>query len=338
MNIVDMHCDTIYLLHRSCSNPSLRKNNLQIDLNKMKQGGYLLQNFALYVNMEESANPLETALMMADLFYCEMEKNKDLIRPVTTYEQIVSNQKKGLMSALLTLEEGEICLGSLSHLRNFYRLGVRMMTLTWNFENQLAYPNYFPKKEDYDQNLNPKHSNVWPIGGSPCNLGLKEKGFSFLAEMERLGIIIDVSHLSDGGFYDVLNHTSKPFVASHSNARSLCQNCRNLTDDMIRSMGERGCLIGLNYFGNFLTFHPDGSPSESTITDIARHARHIANTGGIECLGLGSDFDGFTGKAQLYDCSCLPLLETALKKQDFTSSEIDQIFYKNVLNLYRELL
>ena len=136
MRIVDMHCDTIYLLQNS--EEGLRENSMQMDLHKMKEAGYLLQNFALFVNQEEVENPLETGLLMADIFHREMKKNKDLIRPVTTYDEIIKNKEEGIMSALLTLEEGEICKGNPALLRNFYRLGVRMITLTWNYPNTIG--------------------------------------------------------------------------------------------------------------------------------------------------------------------------------------------------------
>lgn len=166
--------------------------------------------------------------------------------------------------------------------------------------------------------------------------GLTEKGLAFLEEMEHLGVIIDVSHLSDGGFYDVLNHTSRPFVASHSNARSVCPHCRNLTDDMIRKMGERGCVTGLNFYGAFV--NPGGPDAKCTVEGVARHAKYLADLGGIQCIGLGSDFDGFSGECEISDCSKMSLLEDALKKQGFTSSDVDKIFYQNVLNLYKEIL
>lgn len=318
MNIIDMHCDTIYLLQNS--EEGLRDNSFQIDLHKMKKAGYLLQNFALFVNTAQVENPLETGLQMADIFYQEMEKNKDLIQPVTTYNEIIKNKKDGIMSALLTLEEGEICKGNHAFLRDFYRLGVRMITLTWNHKNTIGCSN----------------SQANPPYGDPVMTGLTPEGLSFIEEMERLGIIIDVSHLSDGGFYDVLNHTTRPFVASHSNARAVCPHCRNLTDDMIRKMGERGCVTGLNYYGAFVNH--GGHNAVSTAKGIARHASHIANIGGIQCVGLGSDFDGFSGECELTDCSKMDMLEDALKKQGFTSSDIDKIFYENVLNLYKEIL
>ena len=320
MPIIDMHCDTIsrdvFLAE------GLRNNSLQIDLHKMKEAGYLLQNFALFVNMETDPNPLVSGLRMADMFHEAMATNSDMIRPVTTYDEIMENQRQGLMSALLTLEEGEICQGDIRILRDFYRLGVRMITLTWNHFNSIGAPN--------------NYKTAPSLHGEPDMTGLTEKGFAFIGEMERLGVIIDVSHLSDGGFYDVLNHTSKPFAASHSNARALAPHCRNLTDDMIRQMGNRGCVTGLNYCKGFLNPFDDWAKATGGAADIARHARYIVDKGGMDVLGLGSDFDGCDN--DFADCSQMYLLENELKKQGFTSSEIDKIFYQNVLRLYKEVL
>ena len=320
MPIIDMHCDTIS--RESFPEEGLRSNHLQIDLHKMKNAGYLLQNFALFVNMETDPNPLVSGLRMADMFHEEMAKNKDLIRPVTTYKDIMDNMRQGLMSALLTLEEGEICQGDVRILRDFHRLGVRMITLTWNHFNSIGAPN--------------NYKTAPTVYGEPDMTGLSEKGLAFLAEMERLGIIIDVSPLSDGGFYDVLHHTSKPFVASHSNARALAPHCRNLTNDMIYQMGERGCVTGLNYCKAFLNPFDDWSTAKGGAADIARHARYITDIGGIEVLGLGSDFDGCDN--DFSDCSKIYLLEEELKRQGFKASEIDKIFYQNVLRVYKDLL
>ena len=144
MKIVDMHCDTIAEIWYSqkdvaagkaevCKN--LRENDLQLDLMKMKQGDYLLQNFAMFVNMKRKENPFESVMHLVDVFYTEMEKNKDLIGVVKNYADIEKNMQEGKMSAMLTAEEGEVCKGELSFLRDLYRLGVRMMTLTWNHDH-----------------------------------------------------------------------------------------------------------------------------------------------------------------------------------------------------------
>lgn len=330
MKVVDMHCDTISEIRYSIQdgNPQeLKSNNLHIDIEKMKKGDYLLQNFAMFVNMKRPEDPLESCLHLIDIFYTEIEKNKKDIAVVRTYNDILENQRAGKLSALLAIEEGGVCKGDPAFLRDLYRLGVRMMTLTWNNENVLGYPNIVPATDD----------TVFPC--EPIvNKGLKDKGFEIIAEMERLGIIIDVSHLSDAGFYDVYDHTTRPFVASHSNARTLCRHCRNLTDDMITKLANRGGVMGLNYCGSFLEEAPTEDECKSTVKQMAKHARYITNLGGMSCLGLGSDFDGITRNLEMDDCSKLPLLEDALRKEGFHESEIEAIFYGNVCNLYREML
>ena len=144
MKVADMHCDTILAILRGKEQGkeiSLRKNNLNVDLERMKKGDYLIQNFAIFLDLEDpmlAGSPFRYAMKMADVFYREMEKNKDWIRPVMKYEEIEENRKNGRMSALLTLEEGEICEGDPALLRDFYRMGARLMTLTWNYPNQLG--------------------------------------------------------------------------------------------------------------------------------------------------------------------------------------------------------
>jgi len=239
------------------------------------------------------------------------------------------------MSAMLTLEEGGICKGDLSYLRLLHRLGARMMTLTWNFPNEIGHPNNNMRRDlPHDD---PAWADLMKVPDTEN--GITEKGLEFLAEMERLGMIIDVSHLSDAGFYDVLAHTTKPFVASHSNARSVCPHVRNLTDDMIRKLAERGGVTGLNFCADFLTEVPHGTKNPGTIAAIVDHARHIVNVGGIECLGLGTDYDGIDTHQELPDASHMPLLIDALKHQGgFTESELDRILGGNVLRVYRDVL
>ena len=331
MKVADLHCDTMAELWYSEWNNKkpmeLKKNSLHIDLDKLKKGDYMLQNFAIFVNLGRNLDPLESALYQIDIFYREMEKNKDKIRVAKTYQDIEENRKEDRISAILTMEEGASCKGKLNFLRIFYQLGVRMMTLTWNFENELGFPNQLSKSS------HSKYEYEFEKG-----LGLKKKGINFLNEMERLGIIVDVSHLSDEGFYDVVKYSKKPFVASHSNARALCRHHRNLTDDMIKKLAERGGVIGLNYSPNFLEEGETEADCHSSVLLMARHARYITNIGGMACLSLGSDFDGIEGNLEMADCSMLPLLLEALKKEGFKESELEAIFYKNVLRLYKETL
>ena len=217
-------------------------------------------------------------------------------------------------------------------LRFFYHLGVRMMTLTWNYPNELGYPNRLASNSSY-----------FPSDGEDDAVhGLTEKGIQFVEEMEHLGMIVDVSHLSDAGFWDVIRYTKKPFVASHSNARALVPDCpRDLTDDMIRALSERGGVAGINYFPPFLSAQDpkaDRSAYQSRISDMIRHMKHMKQVGGIQCIGLGSDFDGIHGDLEMKDGSELPKLEWAMRKEGFTESEIEAVFYGNVLRVYKEVL
>ena len=322
MKVVDMHCDTILELYKARERGeeiSLLDNDLHIDLKKMEAGDYFLQNFALFVDLKGTEDPFLTCVRMADLFYQVMEENRDRISPVTTWAEIERNWKEGRMSALLTLEEGEVCQGDPALLRTLYRLGARMMTFTWNYENSLAWPG----RE----------------GGLPeTEKGLKERGLERLEEMEALGMIVDVAHLSDAGIWDVLRTAKKPFVASHSNARSLASHARNLTDEMIRAIAEKGGVIGINYYCNFLEDIPEGGRQISRISRMVEHMKHIRQVGGAGCIGLGSDFDGIYGEVEIGNSAGLPRLAEAMESAGFTAGEVEAVFHGNVLRLYREVL
>lgn len=321
MKVIDMHCDTMKAIldeRDKNKNVNLKNNNFTVDIEKMKQGDYMLQVFAAYTNIKEG-DTLVNCLRTIDLFHNEIKANKEDIGIVLSYDDILKNIKQNKMSALLSIEEGACCKGDLGILRNFYRLGVRMMTLTWNYENELGFPNEI-------------------IGNKlVCDRGLKNKGFEFIEEMENLGIIIDVSHLSDAGFYDILNNTKKPFVASHSNSRRICGHRRNMTDDMIKKLADRGGVMGLNFYSNFLNDNTTFN-NMSKIDDMINHVKHIKKIGGIEVIGLGSDFDGIDCKVEIEDASKMQILAEKMKKEGFTENEVEHIFYKNVLNLFREIL
>lgn len=338
MKAVDMHCDTISELYRKAKEgqgESLHRNSCHIDLGKLKKGDALVQNFAIFIHNGRTENPLEEFLQMVDLYYNELEKNRDMIAPVFCWKDIEKNCVEGRISALLTVEEGAVCKGNLSYIRDMYRLGVRMMTLTWNYPNEIGHPNV--RAENYE-NLQVQGESVPFYKIADTINGLTEQGMEIVTEMERIGMIIDVSHLSDKGFYDVLEVTKKPFVASHSNARAVCPWVRNLTDDMIRKIALRGGVIGLNFCPDFLTEVLKGERNTGTIAAIVEHAKHITNVGGIDCLGLGSDFDGIEGHGELPDFSHLPKLSEAFFQAGFSKDEVEKIFHKNVLQLYKELL
>lgn len=313
MKVIDMHCDTITRLYHN-NKQGLLDNDGHLDLKKMKSGDYLLQNFAMFTNLKNTSNPFLTVNQYINYYYQEIEKYPDYIKPVFSYQDIIDNMNNNIMSSLLTLEEGAVVDNDLSLLQHYYRLGVRMITLTWNYENRIGYPNV-PKVNTKD--------------------GLTAFGIDYIKEMERLGIIIDVSHLSDAGFYDVYNNTTKPFVASHSNARSICKANRNMTDDMILKLASRNGVIGINFYSAFLSDNDDGY---SYLKDIVKHILYIRDLAGIDCIGLGSDFDGIDCELELKDSSGYQMLYDALVDAGLSNEEIEKIFYKNVLRLYQEVL
>ena len=321
MKVVDMHCDTIGELWKAekAGKPiSLRSNSLHIDLEKMQQGDYLLQNFAMFVFLGREKDPLVNVLEMIDVYNRAMAENADIIGPVLNYEDIEKNRAAGKLSGMLTIEEGAVLKGNPYVVRTLYQLGVRMLTLTWNFENEIGYPNTIVKAKDYDPSR---------------HYGLKPEGIEIVREMNRVGMIVDVSHLGDDGFWDVVKYCEGPFVASHSNARAVCNHTRNMTDDMIRALADKGGVMGLNFCGDFL--NPNG---KSRVEDMVRHAKHIINVGGSDILGLGTDYDGIDGDLELDHCDKMPLLAQEMERQGFSTQQIEKIFHGNVLRLYREVL
>lgn len=336
-----MHCDTISEL--ADRGGELWKNSGHLDLKRMQESGYLLQNFALFVDIGKcTPTPWEWVCALYEVYRTELEKNKNRIVPVLCYEDILKNEACGKLSALLAVEEGAVCGGSLERLRELYDMGVRMLTLTWNYRNELGWPAtrrcLGQSRGDVDGRLTEKgETGIRGSDGRDAACGLTETGRDFVTEMERLGMIPDVSHLSDAGFDDVWECTKKPFVASHSNARAVCPSLRNLTDDQIRRLAERGGCMGLNYYDKFLV---DGGSKDPEVLweALIRQARHITDVGGMEILGLGSDFDGIPTNPALPGAEAMPVLWDRLKTADFTENQLDGIFLGNVMRVYRDAL
>ena len=165
------------------------------------------------------------------------------------------------------------------------------------------------------------------------NLGLKEFGIDLIGEMNRLGVIIDTSHLSDGGFYDVARFSKKPFIASHSNSREVRNHPRNLTDDMIRVLADKGGIMGLNYCNSFV-----GSEEITSIEGLIKHVDHIVNVGGQEVIALGSDFDGIENEVEFKNPSHIDTFYDALKRKGYSDDFIDKLFYKNAERFIKDVL
>lgn len=327
MNIIDLHCDTISEIYwkRKERDISLRENDLMIDINKLKKSNVMMQCFAIFTHLEKVKNPFEYVNELIDLYEEEIKKNVSEINFAKSFEEILKNKNEGKISAMLTLEEGEAIEGDLKNLEHFYNRGVRMMSLTWNFENSIAYPNREIIKDG-------KFVGVMP----ETEQGLKPFGFEVIMKMEELGMIVDVSHLSDAGIYDILDVMKKPFMASHSNARGVCNHARNLSDDMIKKMANKGCIAGLNYYPGFLSEDFSHREKKAYIEDAIKMLKYMINTGGSEFAALGSDYDGFQAELEWEDAGGTAILIDEMKKAGFKSSLIDNITYKNALRIFKE--
>jgi len=314
----DMHCDTITTLYdriQMGSKETLRSNSMQMDIEKLVKSNYLLQNFAVFFDKGIWPEDLfKEAMLRIDFFREQLAENDDIIRQVTTVEEILQNERENRVSALLTLEGGESLEGNADNLTAFHKKGVRMITLTWNYDNELGHCHF------------DKEGN-----------GLTKFGYEMVERMEELHMIPDVSHGSDALFFDVCKVAKKPFVASHSNARSVYGRTRNMSDEMIRALAEHGGVMGMNFFAGFTSARAREN-GMCYLEDILAHMKHVKNVGGIDCLGLGSDFDGIGTDVEWGDAGGMQILLAAMEKAGFTPAECDKICRENVLRLYKECL
>ena len=322
MRVIDFHCDTMgERIARSQGKVGLRSNDCHISLEKMLKGEGLAQFFAIWIPLHDTAEALGVTMQPYEYFNFvygkyleELEKNKDIVAPAYCLAAIKRNREQGLLSSILSIEDSVPLEGKIERVDEFYNKGVRLMSLTWNYENSVAYPT------SEDPEIMKK--------------GLKPFGLEAIARMNELGMIIDVSHLNDAGIFDVFKHTKKPIVASHSNARALCNHRRNLTDEMLKLLGENGGLTGLNYCAPFMS-EEAAKNNLTTCDDIVRHALYIKNKAGIDAVAFGSDFDGIGNELDFGDYSGMPKVIAALEKH-FTADEIEKICWKNAYRVIGE--
>jgi membrane dipeptidase len=283
-----------------------------VDIPRLREGGVDCQVFA--VSSERGRTPsyaLRTALDMIDTFYRECEANKDAIEPVTSYSEIIEAEQNGRIAALLSIEGANVIEGELSILRTFYRLGVRMVGLVHSIRNILADG----------------------VADARTGGGLSELGVQVVEELDRLGVIIDVSHLNDAGFWDLMDMVKGPVIASHSNSRAICEHPRNLTDEMIKALAERGGVMGMNFAPSFV--HKE----HATLEGIIDHIDHIVDIVGPDHIGLGSDFDGIgSTPVGLEDVTKMPDITTELTRRSYSVEDIRKILGENHLRLIKKVV
>lgn len=318
--LIDLHCDTIWKLMDAKQEETLEKNCFCVNIDEMKQADIMAQFFACFVDCglfpkkEQYEKGYIYVKKMIERMQNEVRKYSDKIVFAKNEKEIEKNRQEGKISAILTLEEGGVFNGKIERLDELWREGIRLVTILWNYENCIGYPN--SQKQEV-----------------MCK-GLKPFGFEVVEKMNELGMIIDVSHLSDGGFWDIVETSKYPIVASHSNAREICSHPRNLTDEMIRAIAEKGGVIGINFYPRFLK-----NSGKAGVDDIVVHLNHIINIGGVECVCIGTDFDGFSGEStEIEKMGQIHLLCDALKKNGVKEKYIEKIWRENAMRVIKEVI
>lgn len=326
MKTIDMHCDTLMLLGIEKGENADLYNDLTggVDVCRLKQADALVQFFAIFILPQDGyryfgKDPMtneEYFSVCQKIFKNTIERYPSEVGILLNKKDLEENRKAGKISLLLSMEDGVMVDGDMERLKEFYSKGVRALNLTWNYENCFGAPNSADKKI--------------------MEKGLTNFGKEAISVMNDLGMIIDVSHLSDGGFWDVCELSKKPFIASHSNARAICNHPRNLTDDMLKALANKGGVCGLNLGPEFLrTDNPD---KESAISDMVVMCKHIRNVAGIDVLGIGTDLDGINGNLEIDSIEKLPNLYISLSKNGFSEEELEKISHKNVERVLKECI
>ncbi len=278
ISLIDGHCDTLVKAYEE--NKTLSKNDLHIDFERLNKYDSPLQFFAMWIDKKYFDHAFNKTNEYIDFFNREIENNKTIVSKVLTYQDYLKNKNEGKISALLAIEGGEAIEAKIDNLIALFNRGVRAMTLTWNYANAIA---------DGAGVEDPK--------------GLTEFGREVVSKMNELGMIVDVSHLADKSFWDVCEVAKKPFIATHSNARSICSHKRNLTDEQLKAIANRGGLTGINIYRTFIS-----DSAVCNMTNVLNHIDHILNVAGEDVLGIGCDLDGiesmpdgFTGVESIND-------------------------------------
>ncbi len=309
MKIIDLHCDAVC---KMLEYPGLSllstDHRMDVTVPRLQEGGVALQVFALYLPESVSKTP-ETVFRAAELYFSGVLAHPDLF-PVTRSSDLDLRSESGKIGAVLSLEGADALQGNFWTLRLLYQLGLRLLGPTWN------------------------HAN-WACDGAgePRGGGLTRDGRKLVAECEELGILLDVSHLSERGFWDLADMANRPFFASHSNAKKLANRARNLTDDQIRALIAVDGIVGVTFVPSFLT-----DKETAAIDDVLRHVEHVCSLGGEKHLAFGSDFDGIDRHvAGLAHPGQYPALAASLYKR-YPEPLVRGFLYENAYHFFQKNL
>lgn len=313
MFIVDAHCDTLMDVVAGKRRLADEGKGGHIDIPRLRRGGVGAQVFAAWI--ERSYLPgsaTRRACQYIDAFYSEVESNPDDLVFVLTGADLARAEAEGKIGAILAIEGGEALDGAVEMIRIFYRLGVRLMTITWSDRNELG-------DGAYD-----------PTGG-----GLSKAGVKVVQEMNRMGMAVDVSHASDATFWSIIEHTSGPLVASHSNSRTLFDHPRNLTDQQIEAIAARGGVVCATLVRPFL------GQAYNSVGGFVDHIDHFVKVAGIDHVGVGSDFDGVGPDglvAGISDTSDMGLVTEELRRRGRPEQEVEAIMGRNLARVLAQIL
>jgi membrane dipeptidase len=336
-----------------------------IDLEKIKQGNLGAEFFSIWVEPEFKGHYSQRAMDLIDSVYQQAARHPEKMTMAFTADDIARAHDQHKFAALMGIEGGHAIENDIRLLRDFYRVGVRYMTLTWSNTNEWA------DSSGDIQNPNVKHHN-----------GMTDFGKDIVREMNRLGMIVDISHVSDATFYQALLTSQAPVIASHSSSRELTSQPRNMTDDMLRAVTNNGGVVMVNFYSAFIDenyrkassdpekikqrdaevdaykkthAHPDGSPvtydetvaiekkwatqfPRPPLKSLIDHIDHVAKVAGIDHVGLGSDFDGVTSLPEGIDSAAdLPKITQELYQRGYTREQILKILGGNFIRVMREV-
>lgn len=321
--IFDAHGDiwTDVTVKRQKGNKDVFKN---FHLGKYNKGQVNGGIFVIWIDPPYDENPKQRALEIIENMSVEITANQDIFKIVKNYGDI-SEAVDSNRFAIVLGSEGLSYIGkNVDFINALYLFGVRHATLTWNEENELA----------------------TGVKGNP-NRGLTQYGVEAVKKLEELGMIVDVSHANEKTFWDICETTTKPIIASHSNCKALCKAPRNLTDEQLKAISEKGGVVGLNAFSDFVA----DEVKDRDIEHLANHVDHMVEVMGIDHVGFGFDFDDYLegdtlsafaeGDAKTIgfeNITKVSKMIELLEKKGYSKEDIEKIKYKNFLRIIKEIL
>jgi membrane dipeptidase len=319
MIVCDAHCDTAMRITNEGFSIGVKSSIGHVDIPRLIEGEVSVQVFACWVGKpgEPSDYYSARAKQMINDLYTQFGTNFNAIHPVLSAKDIQRVNQNGKIAAVIGIEGGQAIEDSLYMLDVFYGLGVRIMTIVWGSTNWA------------DASCDPVQHN-----------GLTSFGKSVIKEMNRLGMIVDVSHSSDKTTWDVLETSSSPIVASHSCAQAICGHARNVNDELIKAISQANGVICVNFCPAFLDedYRKGNKTDPPSIDKVIEHIEHIANIGGIDCVGIGSDYDGMApAPVGLEDVSKLPNIAKKLIERGYKKDDVAKIMGGNFLRIFNNV-